>query len=68
VAKDDKRVAESGATCISPFVELWCQLLTELDRERIRGWQTALLAEARALGAAPVSLGAAGRLASEQTL
>ena len=53
VAEDDKRVAETGAMCVTLFVELWRQLQTVagLDATRVLRWQTSLAAEARALGA-----------------
>ena len=53
VEEDDKRVAETGAMCVTLFAELWGQLLTvaSLDGSRIMRWQTSLAAEARSLGA-----------------
>ena len=57
IAEDLTRVAETGAMCVTLFTELWRQLptLPELDLARALRWQTALVAEARLLGApAPV--------------
>jgi hypothetical protein len=53
VAEDDKRVAETGAMCVTLFVELWRQLRTvpALDISEVSRWQTRLAAEARSLGA-----------------
>jgi Family of unknown function (DUF5677) len=53
VEEDDKRVAETGAMCVTLFAELWGQLRTvaSLDVSRIVRWQTSLAAEARSLGA-----------------
>jgi hypothetical protein len=53
VVEDDKRVAETGAMCVTLFAELWGQLstVTSLDGSRIMRWQTSLAAEARSLGA-----------------
>ncbi len=53
VEEDDKRVAETGAMCVTLFTELCGQLRTvpSLDGTRIMRWQGSLAAEARSLGA-----------------
>jgi hypothetical protein len=53
IAEDDKRVAETGAMCVTLFVELWRQLRTvpALDVSHVVRWQTRLAAEAQSLGA-----------------
>jgi hypothetical protein len=53
MAEEDTRIAETGAMCVTLFLELWHLLptLPTLERERIAGWRADLAAEARALGA-----------------